>query len=250
MRNLRRANALSLVVVLFTLLVAAQVASAAPLAANTATPAPTRTPRPTRTARPTRTPRPTATRRSTATPIGAKITPTPAATRATASGALNPDASYAMAQNDPCALVTLADLEKLLGEKVTVGAPFDVANGRGCEYNTRAGLVSIAAVRDDNGRTLTQALASHVISGCTRDKVPTEADRAPFLKKPLAEKWRLLAAEENKCGSKFAPVTEFGPDAYADRGRLFIVLGKHELSAEVPGSTEKAIALAKLAFVR
>ncbi len=104
--------------------------------------------------------------------------------------------------------------------------------------------------RDDTGRLLTQALASHVISGCTRDKVPSEADRAPFTAKTLADKWKTLVAEENKCGRKYAPVAGFGPDAYADDGILRIVIGKHMLSAEVPGSTEKAIALAKLAFVR
>ena len=250
MRNLGLAIAVALTAVLSTLSVVAPFASASLLNAATATPAPTRTVKPTRTVRPTRTPRPTATRRSTATPVGAQVTPTLAASRTAGSGALNPEASFEAAQHDPCKLVALADLEKLLGEKIAAGAPFDVANGRGCEYNTKAGLVSLAVVRDDNGRTLTQALASHVISGCTRNKAPTEADRAPFLKKPLAEKWRLLAAEENKCGSKFTPVVEFGPDAYADGGRLFVVLGKHELSAEVPGNTEKAMALAKLAFVR
>jgi hypothetical protein len=199
----------------------------------------------------TATPRPTATRRPTATPIGTKTAPKPTAVRtAGAVVVLNAEASFTQAQKDPCALVALADLAKLLGEKVAAGAPFDVANGRGCEYKTKAGLVSVSVARDDKGRALTRALASHVISGCTRGKVPTEADLAPFLKKSLAEKWRTLTAEDNKCSGKYAPVTEFGPDAFADRGRLGVVVGKHMLSAEVPGSTEIAVALAKQAFVR
>ncbi len=205
-------------------------AAAAPHAASTATAKPTRTPRPTKTPK-------------------VKATVAPKTTR-DPNAKLNPEASFAASQKDPCALVTQADLEKIIGTKAGKGAPFDVANGRGCEYNTSAGLVAIAVERDDKGRLLTQTLASHVISGCTRDKVPSEADRAPFLTKPLAEKWRMQIVEDNKCGSKYAPVAEFGPDAYANNGILRIVIGKHMLSAEVPGSTEKAIALTRLAFVR
>ncbi len=128
-----------------------------------------------------------------------------ATTRAAGSGAFNPAASFELAQKDSCALVALADLEKRLGEKTAASAPFDVANGRGCDHTIRVGLVSF------------------VISGCTRDKVPTEAAHAPFLTKPLAEKWRMLASEGNNCGSEFGPVAEFGPDPYADSGRLLLL---------------------------
>ncbi len=209
-------------------------ALAAPQAAATATPKPTRTPRP------TKTPKVKAT---------VTVTVAPVATR-DPNAKLNPEASFALAQKDPCGLVTVADLEKIIGTKLGKGAPFDVATGRGCEYNSPAGLVAVSVERDDKGQLLTMALASHVISGCTRDKVPSEADRAPFTAKTLADKWKTLVAEENKCGRKYAPVAGFGPDAYADDGILRIVIGKHMLSAEVPGSTAKAIALVKLAFVR
>ncbi len=98
-----------------------------------------------------------------------------ATTRAAGSGPFNPEASFELAQKNPYS-----------------EAHPDVANGRDCHYTIRVGLVSLG------------------VSGCPRSKVPAEADHAPFRTKPLAEKWRMLASEENNCGS------EFGPDAYAD----------------------------------
>ena len=223
--------------------IASPSALAAPLAVSTAT----------RAIKPTRTPRPTATRRPTATPNAPKTTPTPAPTRTVGgSGKINPEASFELLQKDPCGLVSAAALETLLGKKLTAKpAPFTgLANGLACDYAAGQDAIFLAVERDDKKTLLARRLANIEKGGCGSSYNPTEAEMKPFTEKTLIEKWKLMVAASNKCGSKYVPVPELGADAYADNGILRVVIGNYMLSAEVPGSTEKAIALAKLAFMR
>jgi hypothetical protein len=222
---------------------------AAPMAASTSTPAATRA------IKPTRTPRPTATRRPTTTHKAPKTTPTPATalpTRVAGSGKLNPEASFELTQKSPCGLVSTAELEALLGKKLTAKpAPYTgLANGMACEYAVGQDVVFLSVERDDKKTLLARRLANIEKGGCGSSYNPTEAEMKPFTEKTLTEKWKLMVAASNKCGTKYVPVLELGPDAYADNGVLRVVMGSYMMSAEVPGSTEKAIALAKLAFTR
>ncbi len=253
-QKLTIASVLSVVLaLLFSWATAVPIVRAAPLAASTPTRAATRA------IKPTRTPRPTATRRPTATPkapkAAATTTPIPATappTRAAGSGKLNPEASFELSQKDPCGLVSAAELEVLLGKKLTAKpAPYTgLANGMACDYAVGQDAIFLAVERDDKKTLLARRLANIEKGGCGSSYNPTEAEMKPFMEKTLTEKWKLMVAASNKCGAKYVPVPELGPDAYADNGILRFVMGNTMLSAEVPGSTEKAIALAKLAFVR
>ena len=218
--------------------VSAPAALAAPLTASTATPRPAQTPKPTRTPRPTKTPRAAGATATTA---------APAATR-DPNAKLNPEASFALAQKDPCGLIPKAEMANM-------AATVKTRDGRSwCEYSQGQAAFDVVEIdRDDDGTVLAKSLARFVVNnGCGRDKVPTDADMKPFTSKPLIDKLKLLVEQANKCGSKYAPVAGLGSLAYTDNGNLLIVVDKYLMNAYVQGSKgdEQARKLALRAFVR
>lgn len=205
----------------------------------------------TRTPRPTRTPRLTATPRLAVTTVPATINANP-----NANTKLNPATAFALAQKDPCGLVSPADAARLLNVKSVPSQAMTRDDRAWCEYGDMAsGLAIVEIDHDEDGRVLAKDLARFAMNnGCGRDKTPSEADMQPFTSKPLIDKLKLLVEQANKCGSKYIPVGGLGMVAFTDAGNLIIVDGKYLMNAYVQlqagKADEQARRLATLAFAR
>jgi hypothetical protein len=202
----------------------------------------------------TRTPAPTA--RATATRPARTPTPAKPAAKTTsaapAGAALAPAKAYEAAKKDPCALVKVDAVAKLIGARglsavgETRGAEYLCVYSNGQNYYN---VVSIS--RDDDGSVFASALARYDVNkGCGRDKRPADADLAPYRKMALADKLKRVVEQSNKCGAKYKPVAEFGPNAFIDDDNLLIVIDTYLLNTYVQESTaaDAALKLARLAF--
>ena len=135
------------------------------------------------------------------------------------------EASSAMAlsQTDACKLLDAANAGKLLGETVNPPTPSNAPGYSACTFftNTGKGIYITITMGDQAKKNFLNEIAQYQkgcsvgYSGGTSTATPFPPEVEALMSKSVLELFQLDMQMQGKCGGKFEPLPEFGPNAYA-----------------------------------